>query len=129
MAKGKKTGGKDFQLGHEPTPGGGRPRLSVHDKAFRAMNGSRLAEILNTLINCSKEEIMEKAKDPSLSIFELAIASILSKAVQQGDHKRIDAILDRLVGKPKQSIEVTNPYAGKSLQELEELVKTHIVGK
>jgi hypothetical protein len=121
MAKGRKTGGNDFKDGN---PGGpGRPTTPDEVKLARSMNQVELSRILNDLIYCSKDELKAKLSEPSISVFELAIGSIIKNAVEKGDQTRIAFLLERLVGKPKETIEIQNPYNDMSLEELMALAK------
>ena len=104
MAKGFKTGGRDFKKGHS-APGPGRPSVSKELKATRQLNSSELVRILNELVHADKETLIAKTKDPKTTVFELIICSILKNAYDKGDQQRINFILDRLVGKVKEQVE------------------------
>lgn len=105
MAKGKKTGGRDWQKGMIQKAGPGRPAVSPQIKAIKQLNATKLAELLNEFINMDKEALIAKSKDPSTTVFELIICSILKNAYDKGDQQRINFILDRLVGKVKDQVE------------------------
>jgi hypothetical protein len=104
MAKGFKTGGRDFKKGHN-APGPGRPAVSKELQATRQLNSSELVRILNELVHADKETLITKTKDPKTTVFELIICSILKNAYDKGDQQRINFILDRLVGKVKDQVE------------------------
>jgi hypothetical protein len=104
MAKGCKTGGKDFVKGVVTNPKG-RPKVSSQLKEIKQLNATRLAELLNEFINMDKEALIAKSKNPSTTVFELIICSILKNAYDKGDQQRINFILDRLVGKVKDQVE------------------------
>jgi len=106
MAKGFKTGGRDFVKGVVTNPKG-RPKVSSQLKEIKQLNATRLAELLNEFINMDKEALIAKSKDPSTTVFELIICSILKNAYDKGDQQRINFILDRLVGKVKDQVEHT----------------------
>jgi len=106
MAKGFKTGGRDFVKGVVTNPNG-RPKVSSQLKEIKQLNATRLAELLNEFINMDKEALIAKSKDPSTTVFELIICSILKNAYDKGDQQRINFILDRLVGKVKDQVEHT----------------------
>lgn len=107
MAKGFKTGGRDFVKGVVTNPKG-RPKVSSQLKEIKQLNATRLAELLNEFINMDKEALIAKSKDPSTTVFELIICSILKNAYDKGDQQRINFILDRLVGKVKDQVEHTS---------------------
>lgn len=105
MAKGRFTGGRLYAKGN---PGGpGRPKVSPEFAAVRVMNQERLAQILNALTYCTHAELKEKAKDPSATVFELAVAKVIEQAFIKGDQARLSFLLDRLVGKVKEQVDVT----------------------
>lgn len=103
MARGKKTGGRDWVPGQ---PGGpGRPAVTPQLKQLKKLNAEKLAEILNRLAHATVDELKAISQDPMTSIFELTICAILKNAVQKGDQQRVNFLLDRLVGKPKEQVE------------------------
>ena len=104
MAKGFKSGGRDFVKGVVTNPKG-RPKVSSQLKEIKQLNATRLAELLNEFINMDKEALIAKSKNPSTTVFELIICSILKNAYDKGDQQRINFILDRLVGKVKDQVE------------------------
>lgn len=95
MAKGKKTGGKNFQPGVVTNPNG-RPPVPEDLRVARTLNKIELEKILNKYIHMSKEDINKVVSSTETSIFEAAIANVLMKAAYEGDQKRLDFILDRL---------------------------------
>jgi hypothetical protein len=82
--------------------------------------------ILNDLSFKTKEELQAKINDPQTTVLELAIASILAKSISSGDPTRLEYVTNRLVGKPKETIEITNPYAQLSKEKLIELAQQEI---
>jgi hypothetical protein len=119
VARGKKTGGKDFYKGQ---PGGpGRPPLPEDIKKARELNKDELTRVLNDFIYLSKGEIEEKILNSSTPMLELLVASILKKGIDFGDHMRLSFLLDRLVGKVKEVVEhegegfrvIVEDYTGK----------------
>lgn len=98
MAKGKKTGGRDFKLGHPPM--GGRPRVPEDLKLSRVSNRIEFERALNKYTRMTGPEINEAIRSLSIPITELITAKILAKAFNEGDQRRFEFILDRLIGKP-----------------------------
>jgi hypothetical protein len=95
MAKGKKTGGRDFKPGVSGNPGGAI-KLPEDIKQARKLTRVELERILNRFVYMTKQEIIDIARDPKTTGLELMIASLVSKATNEGDYKRISFILDRL---------------------------------
>lgn len=103
MARGKKTGGKDYSPGN---PGGpGRPVMSPEQREMRKLTRTQINDILNRYFWATPTEIELAKEDPALSIGERGVISILKLAVETGDQSRIEWIFQRLVGKVPDKIE------------------------
>ncbi len=96
MAKGKKTGGRDFTPGH---PGmGGRPPVPQDLKDARRLNRPEVERIINKYMNMSAQEINTAIRDGSLPMRELVMAKLIAMAFNEGDVRRVDFLLNRLIG-------------------------------
>ncbi len=116
MAK-KVPEGKRFKRGESGNPDG-RPPLPPEIKQARALTTLELQRALNELIHCSREELKAKVSAPNATLLTLTIGSILSQAVQKGDPIRLNFLIERLVGKVKDVVEVKGGFAQMSDQEL-----------
>jgi hypothetical protein len=106
MAKGKKTGGNDFVVGD---PRAGRHPTPPDLKAARRLSKTEFERIANRFIWLSDAELVSASKDPGLSQIERMIHAIIEKAVNQGDHMRLEWFLQRLLGKVQDKVEVSQP--------------------
>lgn len=105
MAKGKFTGGRHFEKGN---PGGpGRPKMPPDVKQAHQLSQNEIALILSELIKCDLDQLKAKLRDPKARVFDLAIASVLKFAIEKGDQMRIDFILNRLIGKVREPVDVS----------------------
>lgn len=103
MAKGRKTGGRDFQKGHPGNPLG---RCDPPDlRESRKLTRQEFERLVDRYLKMGSEELSKLVKDKTTSNLELMIASIVHKAIVQGDQKRLDFLLDRLIGKVVQPIQ------------------------
>jgi len=59
----------------------------------------------------TKDELSLAVKKNNTPMLELMLASIIHKAVVMGDQTRLDFILNRLIGKVKEQLEITMPKA------------------
>jgi hypothetical protein len=89
---------KPFKKGQSGNPLGPNA-LPKELLAAKKMNRIECETIFARLINLPKDKISEVLKDPKASMLEITIATILFKAAQNGDHQRLNFILDRTVGK------------------------------
>ncbi len=104
--KKKKTGGKDWVKGQSGNPKG-RPPVPEHLRIARKMNKAKFQEILQKYIHCSVGELKETLLDPKSTAIELSVVKILHESILKGDQKRLEFILDRLIGKVRNELDVT----------------------
>lgn len=101
MAKGFKTGGRDFLPGHKDTPNAGRPKMPEEIKRIRAAVLTDIAQCMEAL-TMDETAALEFLKGPDKSLFK----NILANAYVKKDWKTIEAFLDRFIGKPKQQVDI-----------------------
>lgn len=90
-----------------PNPGG-RPKLPDEVLKLKKITQSEAEASLIAMLRMSKEELSAKLNDPKTSMSELAIGSVIAKAVKEGDQSRLGFVWDRLFGKVKEVVEQTN---------------------
>ena len=105
MENGFKTGGRNFEPGN--TFGKGAPKIPEDIKEMRKLNTIELERILNKYIDMTSAELLAAQKNKETKALDRMIISTIIKATNNGDHKRIDFLLNRLVGKVKEKVEVT----------------------
>ena len=88
-----------------------RPGVSGNPsgKAKNLLTKDSLRGVLDRFMKMSKEELIEIAKDDKTPMLELAIASILAKCVETGDYSRLEALLQRHIGKVADEIIMPKP--------------------
>ena len=106
MAKGNKTGGKDFEPGRSGNPNG-RPRLPEDLREARALNKTEFERILNLGIHLTAEELKNRLEAKGTPTIELMVLKIIAAAVNRGDEKRLGFILDRLIGPVPKSVDLS----------------------
>lgn len=100
---GIKSGGKDFKLGHDiKSPG--RPKIPEDVKQSMQLNQATIVRIFNDLNGMTPEELKAKAANPLTNVFEHLVIAILKFGIQKGDQNRLAFVLDRVVGKPKETV-------------------------
>jgi len=120
MAKGKKTGGRDFQAGN---PGGpGQPKIPEEVKAARKLNRIELERIINKYLYMPGTELRKLLEEATkgqneMPMIEAMIAKIMLAGFSEGDQRRLEFILDRLVGKVKDQVEVNGTEGIKVIIE------------
>lgn len=92
-----------FKKGQVANPSG-RPKMPPDLKKATKITSQDFIRTGTRLIYYTKAQLKKVMNDPKSTALEMLIASIIFKGVTQGDHKRLDFLLDRLIGK------VTNHY-------------------
>lgn len=104
MAKGKKTGGRNWQKGKSGNPKGSSA-LARAGKEVSKINKIELEKVLSKYLNLSLNDLKKKLSDKETSALHAMVISLMLHATKQGDPTRINLLFDRLVGKPKFEIE------------------------
>lgn len=100
MAKGKFTGGRPFEKGVSGNPKG-RPPLPADLKATRDMDQMEFERLARGMMQLTKKELNDliKAEDSPAQV--VMIARIVRAGMWSSDQKRLDFLMTRLVGRPK----------------------------
>lgn len=80
--------------------------LNVEIVQARRMTRAKFEAAANKYLFMSRGEIEAISKDPSTTMLDLMIISLITKAIKDGDEKRFDFLLDRLIGKVVRTIKV-----------------------
>jgi len=90
----------------------GRKKLPADLKAANTLTKSKLEGLLNLHLWMTERQLAKVVDDPRSPMISRAIASIITKAIENGDDRRLTFILDRLIGKPKEEIDITAYMVG-----------------
>lgn len=118
MARGRKTGGRNFVKGVVTNPNG-RPKVPEHVKEFRKMHKVQVTEMLEKYCYSTRQELIDALKNPDTPIVEVNVIKILLEGAKSGDYKRFDFILDRTIGKVKEEVEYSGSMHGELIARLE----------
>lgn len=99
MAKGKKTGGKNFKPGVITNPNG-RPPEGPELKAIKNMSKNELAELFHRVLSAKPEDL----NNFKGTVLEQWLASIIYQGIKQGDWGRLNPFIERLFGKVKDEV-------------------------
>jgi hypothetical protein len=108
MAKGKKTGGKDWQPGVSPNPSGRVPTPAPLKDA-RRLNKTEFELVVNKYLWCSLAELELVATDKTIPVMEAWIVAIMARGIKSGDWGGNEWIAQRIMGKVKDQLEVSTP--------------------
>lgn len=125
MAKGRKTGGKDFSQGVSGNPAG-RPPLPPDVREARKVNQVEFERVMNRLLYLTHSELDAVIQSPETVALEAMLAKMLACAATFGDRQRIETILNRTIGKVVTKVEVT---AGQGERRPDEMTDQEIEAK
>ena len=108
MAKGFKTGGRDFVKGK---PGGpGRGHLSPEAKQFRKLTADEFIKRVNKYFFLTEQQILQLQKEKKTpDLLDLYIRNSILNGLKKGDYHTLDCMLNRIIGRPSEKVELTNP--------------------
>lgn len=116
---------KPFKKGQSGNPSG-RAATPPDILRARSLNRIEFQRLLNEYLTLTKGELGERLKDPDTSMLELAVGNIVYKAAKDGDQQRLTFVVEHLLGKMKEEVEVTNTYRHLTTVELIALGETAI---
>lgn len=96
MAHGFKSGGRDFTAGD---PRAGRPSLPPEVREAKRIQFVEMQNILIRLLDMTHSQISELVENPHSTMKELLLASIMNKALIEGDPVRLSWIMMAIFGK------------------------------
>jgi hypothetical protein len=105
MARGKKTGGRNFKPGVVTNPNG-RPPLPPELKELRAQRQTDLELSIYKYTNMSLDELKKEFAKPEKSAIDLLVMKCLIKAIEKGDFSWVEPMLVRSHGKVTDKIQV-----------------------
>jgi hypothetical protein len=108
MAKGKKSGGRDFEKGTSGNPAGRTP-VPEEVRKIRELTKAELTAIVHKYAGMTKAEITAATLNPDTPVGEMMVASIIARTIKDGDAYRWNQLMDRAVGKVKEKVEHSTP--------------------
>lgn len=108
MAKGKKTGGKNWVKGQSGNAMG-PPKLAPAVKQFRKLTKEIVEEVGSLILEANESALYAVVHDTEASALKKWIASAALNGMQIGDMDTLDKLLNRLIGrvqdKPTQTVD------------------------
>ena len=98
MAKGNKTGGRNFTKGTSGNPCG-RPKIPDDIKELNNFNSVEFARICNDMFYMKSDDLEKVLQDRDEQVIRKIVAKTLKEALKTGDPKRVEFFLNRLIGK------------------------------
>ncbi len=96
---------KLFEKGQSGNPSG-KAKVPNDIKEVRKVSQFELERAINRLIWLPLEQLRVVIKDPKTPILEIMLATIMAQCAQKGDQQRLEFLLNRMIGKVKDIIDV-----------------------
>lgn len=94
----------------DPSPNpNGRPALPEDIRAASKLTAKEFIELGTKFMHMPVGQLAKIRDDEKSSAMERMLASIVHKAIDEGDQKRLDFLLDRLIGKVTQQYKLDMP--------------------
>lgn len=87
----------------------GRPKLSDEEKKLRKLSKEQFKEIGDMIVNGKVEELFGIMEDPDATVLQKLVARGLQEAYEKGNWAVVNLLLDRLIGKVKEEVDVNLP--------------------
>lgn len=85
----------------------GRPQKPVLQLKKAGYKLHEINDTIQTLLNLTVEELKEVWDNPNATLLERTIASAIRKGIEKGNLDSVETLLNRVYGKPKDSLDVT----------------------
>lgn len=95
MAKGFKSGGKNFEKGHKPLG----HKLPADIRKAKEITQQEFVRDTCELLRSTKDELQSVLKNPETPAMKLMIGGIIAKAITEQDIIRAEFLLNRIIGR------------------------------
>jgi hypothetical protein len=99
---------KPFPKGRSGNPSG-RAKGDIELQKIKSLTKKEVKEIGDLIVKGNLEQLKSKSNDPNASVLTVWFASVAIKSINRGDMGSLNVLLDRLIGRVKDDVEVTFP--------------------
>jgi hypothetical protein len=104
---------KPFKKGEDPRRNlEGAPRKWISQLKDNGYKQAEINDCILIMLSMTLDELAEVYKNPKATIMEKTVANALKRSLEKGSLYSIDTLLNRAVGKPKESIDHTTKGEG-----------------
>lgn len=92
----------------DPSPNpSGRPKEDPILKKLQKLTANELEDVASVIIKGNIDDLQAIAKDKTASVIKVMLAATCVKIISRGDMEALDRLLNRLIGKVKDKVEVS----------------------
>ena len=92
-----------LQKGETANPNG-RPKKFLSTLKEQGYKLSEVNDAIQVLMSMTIDELEEAYKNPNATILEKTVANALNKSLQKGSLYSLDTLMNRVYGKPKETV-------------------------
>jgi hypothetical protein len=108
MAGKRKANKTSFKKGQSGNPNGSSARaMDPVRKKMTCLTASEVAELGSLLLRGCRSTLQEIGNNPDATLLELGFAACMADAIQNKDFRGLDRMLDRVIGKSKETVELS----------------------
>lgn len=105
---GTKANQTSFKPGQSGNPAG-RPPHPPEIKQASQLSKTSFNAILNKYLHCNASELEFVVTNPNIPVIDMVVCKILLESGNKGDHVRLNFLIERLLGKVKEEVEISLP--------------------
>ena len=83
--------------------------MHPEDKKLAKLTRTQVKTLINRFAQFDIDQLEDVLKDKKRTVLEHMVGRIFLLGIKEGDYRRMDAMLDRMVGKVKEEVEVKMP--------------------
>lgn len=118
----KKPNGTPWTSEHQPKVRGGKRAVPKDLQQASNLTKTMLKGVINKHLWMTQHQLKEAMKNKTTPMIELVVGSIIHKAVVDGDERRLDFILNRMIGKVTEQVDIKS-----YIQRLDSLDEAEII--
>lgn len=103
---GKRPVGKPFVKGQVANPLGAKAH-NKDVKVVKKLTNKELAKVMAVILKGDTKELEKLRHEKKSNVLTVWICSVALKAIARGDAQALNALLDRVVGKPQQNVKLS----------------------
>jgi hypothetical protein len=107
MARSPKSTGRPFKKGESGNPKGSSARRKELGKVT-ALTNEQVLEVGSMILEGNMQDLHALAADPEATVLKQWLSSLILKSVTESDAPIFTAVMARMLGKPKEAVEVSN---------------------
>lgn len=97
-----------WKKGESGNPNGRPKKLHPTLMKTTAYSKSQIADIIQYMVSLTEKELDQIISDNTSTVFEKTISNAIKKSMQKGYLDSMETLLNRVYGKPEQSLDITS---------------------